>query len=456
MTARWPDPDRTIIDHYLSSLGLRSTKSLACYRQVLQGFQDVAEGHNELGQDVLVAWLRVSAEYWSTTTLLHRTRIVDRFLDHLLKNEAIDCNPVTALREACNIKQCMPVWRALASRNPEQALAELRQPQLFGSVLGEVIAQHVALMRNRGYKYSSQSARLSRFDQFLQLNPALQKQPVGVMLDHWAAAKSTRNHAAECENIRRVLAKIFRHRDPSIPSRRPDSRPQKEVLKQWREPHIYSPDDIRRMLDIARSYPSPRAPLRPQAIYTMLVLAYCAGLRRGEIARLDLGDVDLQHGTITVRQTKFFKTRILPLPDSVTAELRAYIKARRRAGASQDPCSGLFWHEQGRTRRYTPEMITWLLTNVIRRAGLKPLQGRTGPRVHDLRHSMVVNRILEWYKAGINPQDRLPFLATYLGHRDINSTLVYITVTQDLLHLANERFRAVGAPCLNLGWEVRS
>ena len=101
-------------------------------------------------------------------------------------------------------------------------------------------------------------------------------------------------------------------------------------------------------------------------------------------------------------------------------------------------------------------MVTWLLVNVIRRAGLKPLQGRTGPRVHDLRHSMVVNRILQWYQTGINPQDRLPFLATYLGHRDINSTLVYITVTQDLLHLANERFRAVGAPCLNLGWEVRS
>lgn len=188
----------------------------------------------------------------------------------------------------------------------------------------------------------------------------------------------------------------------------------------------------------------------------MLVLAYCAGLRRGELARLDLGDIDLQSGTITVRQTKFFKTRILPLPDSVMAELQAYIKARRRTGASQDPGSGLFRHEQGRTRRYTPEMITWLLTNVIRPGGLKPLHGRTGPRVHDLPHSMVVKRILEWYKAGINPQDRLPFLATYLGHRDINSTLIYITVTQDLLHHASERFRAVGAPCLDFEREVRS
>ena len=186
----------------------------------------------------------------------------------------------------------------------------------------------------------------------------------------------------------------------------------------------------------------------------MLLLAYCAGLRRGDLASLDLGDVDLQHGTITVRQTKFFKTRILPLPDSVMVELRAYLDARRRAGASQDPRSGLFWHEQG-AQRYGREAIAWLFVDILRRAGLKPPRGKNGPRVHDLRHSMVVNRILAWYRAGINPQDRLPFLATYLGHRDINSTLVYITVTQDLLQEAGERFRALGARCLQVAEGTR-
>ena len=109
----------------------------------------------------------------------------------------------------------------------------------------------------------------------------------------------------------------------------------------------------------------------------MLLLAYCAGLRRSELARLDLGDVDLQGGTITIRETKFFKTRILPLPDSVMAELRAYMDARRRAGAPQDPQSGLFWHDQGNAR-YTKEAIAWLLVDVLRRAGLKPLAGEPG------------------------------------------------------------------------------
>jgi len=454
MTARWPDPDRAIIGRYVANLDLRSTKSRACYTQVLHGLQDVAERYEALDQEVLLAWLRESAVRRAPSTLLHRTRIVDRFFERLAEIGAIQRNPVAALRDECNIKQCMPIWRALASRNPEEALAELRQPRPFGSVLGEMMAEHVAMMRRRGYKYTSQPPLLLRFDRFLQLHPGPEAEPLSSMMDRWAATNGTRHHAEECEKLARVFAKILRHRDPSIPMRRPDPRPRKEASKQWRTPHIYSPADVRRMLEIAHNYRSPRASLRPQSMYTMLLLAYCAGLRRGELARLDLGDVGLHAGTITIRQTKFFKTRILPLPGSVVVELRAYIDARRRAGGSQDARSGLFWHERG-DGHYTPEMITWLLSDVIRRAGLKPLRGKAGPRVHDLRHSMVVNRILEWYRTGINPQERLQFLATYLGHRDINSTLVYITVTQELLHHANERFRAVGVQCLSLGREAQ-
>jgi len=451
----WPDPDRKLIARYIAGLNLRTTQSPIYYKQALNIFQDVAERHGKLDKDMLVAWLHVSPGRWASTTRLHRTRIIDRFLDHLEETGAIERNPVASLREACNIKQCKPVWRALASSDPDRALAELYRPRPFGSVLGNMMAEHVTLMRNRGYKYTAQAMRLWRLDRFLQLNPELQDQPLEVMLEHWSAAKTTRNHPNECEKLRRVLTKILRHQDPSIPPRRPDPRPEKEVARHWRQPHIYTPSDVLRMLDIARSYPSPRSPLRPSSIYTMLLLAYCAGLRRSELARLDLGDVDFQGGTITIRQTKFYKTRILPLPDSVMVELRSYTEARRRAGGFLDPRSGLFWHEQ-RGDRYTKQAVAWLLVDVIRRAGLKPPRGRTGPRLHDLRHSMVVNRILEWYEAGINPQDRLPFLATYLGHRDINSTLVYITVTQDLLHHANERFRVLGAPCLNIGQEMRA
>lgn len=90
-------------------------------------------------------------------------------------------------------------------------------------------------------------------------------------------------------------------------------------------------------------------------------------------------------------------------------------------------------------------MTEKLLVRVLRRAGMKPESGRVGPRIHDLRHAFVVNRMLTWYREGINPQTRLPYLATYLGHKDINSTLVYLTITQELLQQASERFRAFGA-----------
>jgi integrase len=176
----------------------------------------------------------------------------------------------------------------------------------------------------------------------------------------------------------------------------------------------------------------------------MLVLAYCAGLRIGEIARLTLGDVDMQAGTIAIRETKFFKSRILPLSDSAMEALRALLKARQEAHVSRNPDAGLFWHDQN-NRHYCRATISANLVTVLRMAGLKPAIGKTGPRVHDLRHTFVVHRILEWYRQGVNPQEKLPFLATYLGHRDINSTLVYITVTQELLHEASARFRAFAA-----------
>jgi integrase len=137
------------------------------------------------------------------------------------------------------------------------------------------------------------------------------------------------------------------------------------------------------------------------------------------------------------------------------AALRDYIGARRQAGAPQDAASGLFWHDHG-NRRYARQSIAWLVVDVLRRVGLKPPRGKTGPRIHDLRHSMVVNRMTAWYRAGVNPQQRLPYLATYLGHRDINSTLTYITVTQDLLHEAGERFRTFGARCLQTNKGVPS
>jgi integrase/recombinase XerD len=448
----WHDPDCTVVDAFLEKSQFRPG-SRPTYRWFLRSFENVARRHPAVDRPMLDVWLKEMEKRWRMPTLLNQVCIVDRFLDHLVEIGLIADNPVAVLRHRYNVKQSKPIWRALASPNPDEALAALRRPAPFGSALGDFMREHVALMRSRGYQYETQAHWLLRFDRFLQANPELARASLETMLARWATAKPTRNHAAECQKLGRILTKARYRLDPSIPPKRFNARPEREVAREHRRPHIFSPADVRRLLDVARSYPSPDAPLRPMVLYTMVVLAYCAGLRRSELAGLDLGDVDLQSDTITIRETKFYKTRILPLTGSVMAELRAYIDARRRASAPQDPRSGLFWHEHFNDR-YTPVTVSTMITNVMRRAGFKPTTGRAGPRVHDLRHSMVVNRILQWYRSGVNPQDKLRFLSTYLGHRDINSTLVYITVTQDLLQEASERFRTVGARCLTM--EARS
>jgi integrase/recombinase XerD len=448
----WPDTDGSTIARYLSQLRMRSPKTPIYYRHVLRSFENLVSLRqcfpSQVSRDDLEAWLRERAAHWPKSTLLHRARIVNCFLDFLVKEGLIASNPVADLRAAYCVKSSKAILRALLAPYPDAALEALRQFPPFGSVLGDLMRSHTALVRSRGFRYETQARWFLRFDRFLQAHPELSESPVPVMLQHWSATRSTPHHQAECERLTRALTKALRHVDPAIEPKRPDPRPARQAARQWRRPYIYSPEEVRRLLDIARTYPSPRAPLRPISLYTMMVLAYCAGLRVGELARLNLGDVDLQSGTISIRETKFFKSRILPLSDSALSALREYLEARRDAKAPQSPDSGLFWHDQGNDR-YTSHGIAWMIVDILRRAGIKPPKGKTGPRVHDLRHSFVVNRILEWYRTGINPQGRLPFLATYLGHRDIHSTLVYITVTQDLLQLAGERFRAFGANCLH-------
>lgn len=106
------------------------------------------------------------------------------------------------------------------------------------------------------------------------------------------------------------------------------------------------------------------------------------------------------------------------------------------------------WWTALRRKGYDYHQLEKLLIHIIRRAGLKPERGVKGPRVHDLRHAFAVHRLTQWYREGIEPQSRLPHLATYLGHKDIVSTLIYLHVTPELLQQASERYRRRGAQAL--------
>ena len=435
---------------FVQQLRLRSPITVQIYCSVLDSFcRFVAERSvgEPLSLGVIMEWLRDRKMGPPAHLVLHRARLVDRFLDWMAATASLPSNPLADLRKQHGQRNTAPIVRALLDPEVAGALETLRRPPRFGSSLGAVMLDHVTFMKAVGYRYDWYEVRLLRFDRFLQDHRELSGQPLNVLVEAWTRSGPGPQHAFDCHQVGRALSLALRRIDPGIEPIAFDRRAQRLAQQAHRRPYIYTEDEIRKLLATARNFPSPLSPLRPVTLYTMLVLAYCAGLRLGEIVRLAVDDVNVADATLEIRDTKFFKSRRLPLSASVVDALRHYLEARCQAGAPNDPAAGLFWHPKA-SGRYSYVMAGKLLVQVLRHAGLKPTQGRTGPRIHDLRHAFVVNRMLSWYREGINPQTRLPYLATYLGHKDINSTLVYLTTTQELLQHAGERFRLHGTATL--------
>ncbi len=437
-------------ENYIRELRLRSPVSSQVYLSILNGFQHfVAEQAEDksLSQATVRQWLNNRIRVSPFHIVTDRARLVDRFLDWKVNKGALANNPFASLRIEYGQRTTTPVVRALLKPDFDAALEALRPIPRFGSFLGPVMREHVVLMHAMGYRYNTQAERLLRFDRFLQGRADLSGHPLTALIQAWTNIRSTPQHALDCHQAARLVSRVLSRIGQTV-EKIPSDKQIWQAAKQWyRRPYIFNEQEVFGLLETALSFPSPQSPLRPKTLYMMLVLAYCAGLRIGEIVRLNAGDFEINDRAIEIHGTKFFKSRRLPLSDSVVAALQSYLRARKEAGASMAPDAALFWHQQA-GGRYSRDMAGKLLTRVLRSAKLKPTPGRMGPRVHDLRHAFVVGRMLVWYREGINPQSRLPYLATYLGHKDINSTLVYITVTQELLQQACERFRVRGAPLL--------
>lgn len=439
---------------YVQQLNLRHPLSPHVYRTILNEFYRFVTKrvkNGRLSEKVIREWLQARLRVWTFHLVAHRARLVDRYLDWAVQNGGPSENPLATLRKKYGQRTTTPVVRALLSSDPTAALEALRPAPRFGSFLGPLMREHLTLMRAMGYRYQMHERGMLRLDRFLQCRRGLATQPLPIIINEWRKTNPTPEHAFHCLKIGRVLSKALLRIDPNSKGISWDRWIERNAERRYRRPYILSESEICRILATARTFPSPRAPLRPLTIYTMMVLAYCAGLRLGEIVRLNLGDLDLETGTIEVRETKFFKTRRLPLSQSVVSVLSSYVDARQKAGATLTPSAGLFWHWHNRgAGRYSYVMTEKMLVRVFRHSGIKPHQGKAGPRIHDLRHAFVVHRMLTWYRQGVNPQPYLPYLATYMGHRDINSTLVYLTITQELLQHAGERYRQLGASVLGM------
>lgn len=210
-------------------------------------------------------------------------------------------------------------------------------------------------------------------------------------------------------------------------------------------PYIFPKEELRRLFKAAGEFETPRTALQGSTLHPLLLLLYGAGLRIGEALALTLADVDLIARVLTIRQSKFYKTRLVPIGPRLTAVLTAYADDRHRQDHSNDPASPFFVTRTGDT--VTRGMAERAFVNLRNIASISRQDGaRYQPRLHDLRHAMAVHRLVDWYREGADVQRLLPQLATYLGHVDVAATQRYLTMTPELLRQACRRFEGYAKP----------
>ncbi len=185
--------------------------------------------------------------------------------------------------------------------------------------------------------------------------------------------------------------------------------------------------------------------VEPETLRTLILLLYGAGLRAGEALRLRPCDVDLQDRVLSLWTTKFFKSRLIPIGARLAAVLARYAQERNHPRPPGGNHSRFFT-----TRTGMAVPLGRLEAGFVRlreRAGIqRPRTDRWQPRLHDLRATFAVHRLVGWYREGVDLQTRLPLLATYLGHLNLSGTQVYLTMTHELLAEASRRFERYARP----------
>jgi integrase/recombinase XerD len=202
--------------------------------------------------------------------------------------------------------------------------------------------------------------------------------------------------------------------------------------------YVYTVDELERLLAATDFLQSVLSPMLALTMRTTLLLLYGTGMRIGEALSLTLQDVDLGEHLITVRDTKFFKTRLVPIGPRLGKALRHYHSCRCTLPLPAGANSAFLATRTGIHLNY--KRVNKLFCRIREAAGIRRQGARYQPRLHDIRHTAAVHRVIGWYRAGANVQALLPKLATYLGHLDIRSTQCYLSMTSELLQEASFRF----------------
>jgi site-specific recombinase XerD len=307
-------------------------------------------------------------------------------------------------------------------------------PQELHSCLADKMQRFIALRRLAGTDYQSQARLLGYFDQFLDEQGVTEPRLTREITDAYQQRLShlrPRVRDNRVGVVRQFCAYLSRT-DPQcyVPERQTGTR-----SKDAHPPHIYSPTEVQALLAAAGQLP-PANSLRPPTYRTLLGLLYSTGIRIGEAFALNLEDLHGDRQGLYIAEGKFRKARWVPLSSSTGDALRQYVQRRQRISPCA-PDSPLFLNQCSRRLHYPT--VQHAFRHLLSQCGI-PHHKETGPRIHDLRHTFAVHRLLAWYRDGQDVQARLPWLATYLGHVDIQSTQVYLRATAELLEQVDRRF----------------
>ena len=311
-------------------------------------------------------------------------------------------------------------------------------PAPFTSAIGPTIARYVALKQALGRRFDTQRYLLGRFDGFLAASHA-----ADLTAETFSAWCSSITHLMPSgRRMRMQMVRQFclyrRRSDPAcfVPDASQFPPPQPR-----RRPHVFSEDEIAQLLCATGALRRWGAsPLYRQVARLALVLLYTSGLRRGEIVRLTLGDYDPVEHVLRIRDTKFYKSRIVPLSTDAVREIGRYLEARRRRRFPSGADAPLLLHRRGSgLAAYSGNGLRVLMRHLFQTAGVRTASGHL-PRVHDLRFTFALHALLRWYRTGADVQARLPALATYMGHVSILSTQYYLPILDTVALEASEKF----------------
>ena len=306
------------------------------------------------------------------------------------------------------------------------------------SELREGLEEYLAIRRTLGFKLTDLGRHLRNFVDYVEDEGA--SYITTEIALRWAQLPTRvqpATRAARLASVRR-FATWRRATDP-----RTQVPPEGLLPHRYRRtrPYIYSEDEIGRIVLTAGGLASAKG-LRARTYSTLFGLLAVTGMRASEALSLDRNDVDLEAAILTIRRTKFGKTRLVPVHPSTRDALRAYGQQRDQiVPASSTP--GFFVSERG--IRITGWAARYTFAKVSREIGLRApveVKGRYhghGPRLHDMRHRFAVRTLIDWYRAGLDVEREIPKLATYLGHVHVHDTYWYLEAVPELLALVSER-----------------